>query len=176
MNGDGTPVSLIAKDIGLPVKEVLARLKEHGVNVRSGSSKVTSQVERGLRGSYDPHSLRKPEPLARAAVPEDVAVHTRSTAPASPQAGKKTARNRPIRPRRSGYPFVSKEQQIAKWEARKPPLDPDKVRKRIQELNTPERRGPKSETEQASDDAARHAMRSRKPSSWLRGRSPGSYS
>lgn len=55
MNGDGTPVSEIAKDIGVPVKEVLARLKEQGVNVRSGSSKVTSQVECGLRGSYWPH-------------------------------------------------------------------------------------------------------------------------
>ncbi|MGW0157811.1 hypothetical protein ACWDUN_00675 [Mycobacterium sp. NPDC003323] len=175
MNDNGTQIREIAQQLGVPVKDVLVRLREHGVKARSGSSTLTRQVERWLRDSYRPLSQRKPDLLASAEGPEDVVIRTQSSNPARPQPGKK-ARKRPIRPRRSGIPFISKEEQIAEWEARKPPLDPEKVRKRIHELNTPERRRPKTEIEKASDDAASEAMRSHKPSSWRRGRSPGSYS
>lgn len=179
MNGDATPISEIAKDIGVSVKDVLARLKERGVNARSGSSTLTRQVERWLRDSYRPQPRqpqRGPEHLANVDVSADVLFHTQSANPTRPKAGRKKARKRPVRPRRSGIPFISKEEQIARWEAKKMPFDPEKVRKRTHELNFPERGRPKTEAEQASDDAARHAMRSHKPSSWRRGRSPGSYS
>jgi hypothetical protein len=76
--------------------------------------------------------------------------------------------------RRWGTPRVSKE-QVAEPETRNRIADPEKVRKRVKELNTAERPRPKTPAERASDDAARESMRSHKPSTWRLGRSPGSY-
>lgn len=58
---------------------------------------------------------------------------------------------------------------------REPPRapDPEVVRRRVREMMAPPR--PRTEAEKRSDEAARESMRSHKPSSWRRGRSPSSY-
>lgn len=175
---DRTRVHALAKELGVPIRDVLARLQEQNVIVRSGSSTVSRRVERWLRDSYRPRTENKLEDSAAVKetpesriITEQENVYERTTAEQ-----RKKVRTPPNSLRRSGIPYVSKEQQIAKSAARKRTADPEKVRKRTMELNAPEERRIKTEAEKASDAAATESMRSYKPSSWRRGRSPGSYS
>jgi hypothetical protein len=75
--------------------------------------------------------------------------------------------------RQLGIPVVSKE-EVAR-ETHRRIADPERMRKKVKKLRTPEGRGPKTEAEKVSDELARESMRSYKPSSWRLGRSPGSY-
>ena len=60
---DRTRVHEIARELGVPVKDVLARLNGQGVMARSGSSTVTGPgVERWLRDSYGLRGEAKPKP------------------------------------------------------------------------------------------------------------------
>lgn len=167
----------LAKELGVPIKDVLDRLNGQGVIARSGASTVSKRVARWLRDSYRIHGGEKLESSVAVERPDVyvVSAHPRADSKTTPQEPKRP-RIRPDSLRRSGIPFVSKEEQIAKREAaRKRITDPEKVRKRVMELNGRERPRPKTEAEKASDEAARESMRSHKPSSWRVGRSPGTY-
>jgi hypothetical protein len=168
--GDEVLVHELAKEFGVPVKDVLARLNGQGVIVRSGSSTISRRVARWLRDSYQRSSDGKPAGPAAADITSLVFKREAQPQRKTMQRGK--ARKRYIR--RWDGKEVSRE-RIAEPEPRNRIADPEKVRKRIKELNTPERPRAKTDAEKASDDAAREKMRSQKPSTWRLGRSPGSY-
>lgn len=171
---DKIRVHALAKELGVPVNDVLARLKAQNVIVRSGSSTISRRVERWLRDSYRTRVAHEFESPAAVKEPSHVRMPTMQTNTYVRTAARKPkkARKRPNLPRRSGIPYISKERIT---ESNRSAADPEKVRKRIKELNAPEQRRPKTEAEKASDAAATESMRSYKPSSWRLGRSPGSY-
>lgn len=168
--GDEVRVHEFAEEFGVPVNDVLARLNGQGVIVRSGSSTVSRRVARWLRDSYQRSSDSKPPGLAAADVSSSI--FRREAQPQKKANPRGRAQKRFIR--RWDGKEVSRE-RIPDPEPRDRTADPEKVRKRIKELNTPERPRAKTEAEKASDDEARETMRSHKPSTWKLGRSPGSY-
>ena len=167
----------LAKELGVPVSDVLSRLRDEGVIARSGASTVSKRVACWLRDSYRIRGEKKLEASVSDETPDVYVMFAQPRAePTTTVRRRKKPRYQSSLPRRSGIPFVSKEEQIAKREATRNRVpDPEKVRKRVMELNARKRPHSKTEAEKASDDAARETMRSHKPSSWRRGRSPGTY-
>lgn len=133
---DQVRVLELAREAGVPVREVLARLAEHGVIVRRGKSTVTEPVARWLRESYG---------LRPAAVDEK---------PAKTAGRRKKRPEQPASVRRWGIPVVSKEQAAeseAHRRARRRAVDPEMVRKRVEEiLGTSERSRPNTPAKNTS--------------------------
>lgn len=147
---DRARVHELARQLGVPVKDVLARLNGQGVMVRSGSSTVTRQVERWLRDSYGLRDEDKPKSVAAVEEPPHAPVET-------PQQRKR--RGKPRKQRnvtRWGIPQASKEQNADKPERRNRAADPEKVRKRVAELlGTPEGARPKTPAKKTSNKVRR---------------------
>lgn len=72
----------LAKELGVPAKDILARLKEQGEIVRSASSTVPASVARRLRDSYRLRGEEKPACLAGVEEPPHVYVRDRTSSAA----------------------------------------------------------------------------------------------
>ncbi|KAA0098897.1 hypothetical protein CIW49_13550 [Mycolicibacterium sp. P1-18] len=70
-------------------------------------------------------------------------------------------------------PIAQRRRLATPQPAERTPADPEKVRRRLREMNAP--RPPKTQEERWADEAAAERMRSQKPSAWRVGRSSSSY-
>jgi len=149
---DRTRVHEIARELGVPVKDVLARLNGQGVMARSGSSTVTGRVERWLRDSYGLRGEAKPKPKPAAAVeePPHAPVETPQQQERRGKPGKQPTMTR------WGVPRVSKERTADKRKPRNRTTDPAKVRERAAEpISTPDVEIPKTPAKKTSNKVRR---------------------
>lgn len=156
----GSRVEKLADELGVPVEDVVARLKEQGVIPRSGSGLVTARVAQWVRDSYragDGSQMPRLQMPGSLGAISAAGVEQPSSFPAT-KPSSSPAKNNERRKRRGratgrsnrhrlGIPVVSKD-QAARPEPRKRVVDPEKVRKRVQELlGTPEPRRSKAPAE-----------------------------
>lgn len=165
MNGKAR-VDELARELRVPVKDVLSRLNAQGVIVRSGSSTVSVRVARWLRDSYRLRGEVKP---ASSAAAQESALNRQRSQP------QKSARARGRPRKRSNKRRWLSNERITEPGRREWVPDPEVLRKLLEQGGGFGRSRPKTEAEKASDDSARERMRSHKPSTWKLGRSPGSY-
>lgn len=137
----------LADELGVPVKEILARLNEQGVIVRSGSVAVPKRVARWLRDFYSTRDQDKPASVSGG--PPSLA---QSNTPARRKKRRRAATRENMH--RLGIPVVSRE-QADKTERRKRNVDPEKVRKRVNELlGTTDSRHRQARPRKAADSGA----------------------
>lgn len=126
--GAGNRVYQLADELGVPVKEIVARLNEQGVIVRSTSAAVPKRVARWLRDCYRRRGEGNRTSAPTAAKPPSPVKSTK--APRRGQRGRSTTS---WNTHRLGIPVVSRD-QATRSEPRKRAADPEKVRKRVNEL------------------------------------------
>ena len=104
-----------AKEVGVPSKEVIAKLKEMGEFVKSSSSTLNPMVLKKLRAEY-PAKQSAPAAEAKAAKPAPKPAAKPAVKPAAPKPAAKSAAPKPGGPRPGNNPFAP-QQGMARPEA-----------------------------------------------------------